>query len=78
MGYEKLRTPKLDDCVTIRTQQSNVFAVAKVRKESKTADLILLPRRDFIEKEVPWGSLVYMDEEEVNQVAARIVGKPAE
>ena len=73
MGYEKIRTPKAEDRVTIRTRPSNVFAVVKVRGESKTADLILLPRRDFIEKEIPWGSLVYMDEKDVSQAAYRVV-----
>ena len=72
MAYEKIRTPRLEDRVTIRTRPSNVFAVVKVRGESKTADLILLPRRDFVEKEVPWGSLVYIDEEDISQAAFRV------
>ena len=70
---KKVRTPKVEDRVTILAQHSNVFAVIKVDKESRSADLILLPHRDFIEKEILWGSLIYMDEEDANQAAARIV-----
>ena len=54
--------PKVGDRVTIHTQQSDVFAVLKIRKRNRTADLILLPSREFVEEEVPWRSLIYMDE----------------
>jgi len=73
MGYEKILTPKVDDRVSILTNQREIYAVLAVHRKPKTVDLVLLPHREFIEKGIPWGSLVYMDEEETNQAAARIV-----
>jgi len=50
-----------------------VFAVVGIDKKLKTADLRLLGGTQPTDKDIPWTMLVYLDEEDANQAAARVV-----
>jgi hypothetical protein len=67
-----LRIPRKHDRVTARGH-NGVLAVVDVDKKSKTADLQFVTGNGPIVQAVPWTALQYMDEEDVNQAAARIV-----
>ena len=67
-----LRIPRKHDRVTAQGH-NGVLAVVDVDKESKTADLQFVTGDGPVMQGVPWTALQYMDEEDVNQAAARIV-----
>lgn len=69
---KKTRIPKMDDRVGTAGRHG-VFAVVSIDKKLKTADLQLLGGTQPIEKGIPWTMLIYLDKEDVNQAAARIV-----
>jgi hypothetical protein len=72
-----LRIPKKHDRVT--TQGHNgVLAVVAVVKKSKTADLQFVTGDGPVVQGVPWTALQYMDEEDENQAAARVVRESTE
>jgi hypothetical protein len=70
MSHEKIRVPRVHDRVT-RTGHHGVFAVVEVNTESKTASLQTVTGDGPVVEGVPWTALQYMDEEDVNQAAAR-------
>jgi hypothetical protein len=69
-----LRIPREHDRVTAQGH-NGVLAVVDVDKKSKTADLQFVTGDGPVLQGVPWTALQYMDEEDVNQAAARIVTK---
>jgi hypothetical protein len=73
-----MRTPREGDHVSIPTHQAT-FVVVEVRKTPTTVDLKMV-NADHVEKDVPWGVLIYQSEstEDVNQAAARVVREATE
>jgi hypothetical protein len=67
-----LRIPRKHDRVTAQGHHG-VLAVVDVDKKSKTADLQFVTGDGPVLQGVPWTALHYMDEEDVNQAAARVV-----
>jgi hypothetical protein len=77
MVRKGIRVPREHDRVT--TQGRNgVFAVVDVDNGSKTVALQTVTGDGPVLQSVPWTSLQYMDQEDVNQAAARIVRKATE
>jgi hypothetical protein len=76
MTSKKVRTPKKGDRVGA-TGRHGVFVVAAVHKSPNVVDLRLLPSGP-VEKGIPWTTLVYLDEEDANQAAARVVREATE
>jgi hypothetical protein len=72
-----LRIPRKHDRVTA-LGRNGVFAVVDVDKKSKTADLQFVTGDGPVVQGVPWTALHYMDEEDVNQAAARTVKETTE
>jgi hypothetical protein len=77
MAYENVRVPKKHDRVSAQGH-NGVFAVVDVDKKSKSTDLQLVTGDGPVLRGVPWSTLRYMDEEDVNQAAARIVRETTE
>jgi hypothetical protein len=50
-----------------------VFAVVGIDKKRKTADLRSLGGTRPTDEGIPWSMLVYLDEGDANQAAARVV-----
>jgi hypothetical protein len=57
-----MRTPKIGDRV-MAIGIRNAFSVAEVDTENQRADLKLI-NSEFYERAIPWGRLVYEDEED--------------
>ncbi len=66
------RIPKKHDRVTAEGH-NGVLVVVDIDEKSKSADLQFVTGDGPIVAGVPWTALRYMDEEDVNQAAARIV-----
>ena len=72
-----VRIPRKHDRVTAQGH-NGVLAVVDVDKKSKTADLQFVTGDGPVMRGVPWTALRYMDEEDENQAAARIVRETTE
>jgi hypothetical protein len=66
------RIPRKHDRVTA-LGHNGVLVVVSVDEKSKSADLQFVTGDGPLVEGVPWTDLRYMDEEDVNQAAARIV-----
>ena len=77
MGYKKIRVPRKHDRVTTLGHHG-VFAVVDVDNKSKTAALQTVTGDGPVLQDIPWTTLQYMDKEDVNQAAARIVRETTE
>ena len=67
-----LRIPRKHDRVTAQGH-NGVLAVVDVDKKLKTADLQFVTGDGPVVQGVSWTALQYMDEEDANQAAARVV-----
>jgi hypothetical protein len=74
---KRVRIPEINDRVG-SSGLHGVFAVIGIDEKLKTADLQLLGGTQSIEKGIPWTILSYLDEEDVNQAAARVVREATE
>jgi hypothetical protein len=52
---------------------STVYSVISVNVDAKTVKLKLVGRKGPLLKDIPWTALQCMEEQDVNQAAARIV-----
>jgi len=77
MGDENIRVPRKHDRVTT-LEQHGVFVVVDVDMNAKTAALQTVTGDGPVLQDVPWTTLQYMDEEDVNQAATQIVKETAE
>jgi hypothetical protein len=66
------RIPRKHDRVTA-LGHNGVLVVVSVDEKSKSADLQFVTGDGPLVEGVPWTDLRYMDEEDVNQAATRIV-----
>jgi hypothetical protein len=76
IGMAKPRTPKQGNVVRA-VGHNGVFAIIGIYKDTNTVDLQWL-KETHIEKGVPWTSLIFTDEEDASQAAARIVREATE
>jgi hypothetical protein len=74
MEHKKVRVPRKHDRVTT-LGHNGVFAVVDVDDKSKTAALQTVTGDGPVLQDVPWTTLQYMDEEDANQAAARVVSE---
>jgi hypothetical protein len=71
------RIPKKHDRVTV-LGHNGVLVVVSVDDKSKSADLQFVTGDGPVVEGVPWTALRYMDEEDANQAATRIVRETTE
>jgi hypothetical protein len=71
------RIPRKHDRVTA-LGHNGVLVIVDVDKKSKSVDLQFVTGDGPVIRGVPWTALRYMDEEDVNQAAARIVRETTE
>jgi hypothetical protein len=71
MAPSKVRIPKVGNRVG-SFGHNGVFVVVTVHTNPDVVDLRLLDS-SFVERDIPWTTLVYLDEEDVSQAAVRIV-----
>ena len=71
------RIPRKHDRVTA-LGHNGVLVIVDVDKKSKSVDLQFVTGDGPVIRGVPWTALRYMDEEDVNQAAARVVREATE
>jgi hypothetical protein len=69
---EKVRVPKVMDRVAA-IGHNTVYAVISVNADAKNVNLKLVGQDGPVLKDVPWGALQYIEEEDFSQAAFRAV-----